>query len=215
MLATSDGEFIEPFKLYRESEERLAVEQRRLARMQYGSRNYLRQKQVVKRIHRKVKGARNHISHCLSKLLVSKYDLIVFEDLKIKNLVKNSKLAKSIHDAGWARLILHTKYKAAEKGKIVEKVDPKNTSQVCSVCGKKKKSKLQLSDRVFNCEHCNTSLDRDVNAAVNILNISKTYQSTVRLAGTNGCGIGTSTTSCLTGLQVPTMNQQLLKLIRG
>ena len=99
---------------------------------------------VVNRIHRKVKGARNHISHCLSKLLVSKYDLIVFEDLKIKNLVKNSKLAKSIHDAGWARLILHTTYKAAEKGKIVEKVDPKNTSQVCSVCGKKKKNQTSI-----------------------------------------------------------------------
>ena len=56
---------------------------------------------------------------------------------------------------------------------------------------------------------------RDVNAAVNILKRSKTYQNTVRLAGINGCGIGAFTTSCLTGLQVPTINQQLLKLIRG
>ncbi|MBN1133795.1 MAG: transposase [Methanosarcinaceae archaeon] len=98
---------------------------------------------------------------------------------------------------------------------IVEKVNPKNTFQLCSVCGKKKKSKLQLSDSLFDCERCNTSLDRNVNAAVNILNRSKTYQSTVRLTGTKGCGIRTSTTSCLTGLQAPTMNSQLLKLIRG
>jgi len=216
LITTSDDEFIEPPKLLRNAEKRLAIEQRRLTKMEYGSHNYRKQKQKVNRIHRKVKGARNHISHCLSKLLVSKYDLIVFENLKIKNMVRNRSYAKSIHDASWARLIKHTEYKAAEKGKTVEKVDPKNTSQTCSACGKKRKVKLKRNERTFVCDHCNSSLDRDVNASVNILGKSKTYQNTVRLAGIrNGCGVGTSTTSCIAGLQVPTMNQQVLNLIQG
>lgn len=215
LIATSDGELIEPPELFREAEKRLAIEQRKLARMGYGSQNYRKQKQRVNRIHRKAAKARNHFSHCLSKILVSKYDLIVFEDLKIKNLVRNSRLAKSIHDAGWSGLVQHTEYKAAEKGKTVDKVDPKNTSQICSVCGKKKKTKLKLADRMFECEHCKSSLNRDTNAAVNILRRSKTYKNTVRLAGINGCGVGTSTTSCITGMQVPTMNQQLLNLVQG
>ena len=88
LIATSDGEFIEPPELFREAEKRLAIEQRKLAKMEYGSQNYRKQKKKVNRIHRKVKGTRNHFSHCLSKMLVSKYDLIVFENLKIKNLVK-------------------------------------------------------------------------------------------------------------------------------
>ncbi|WP_342304756.1 transposase [Methanolobus sp. ZRKC5] len=215
LIATSDGELIEPPKLLRKAENRLAIEQKKLAKMEYGSQNYLKQKLRVNRIHRKVKGARNHFSHCLSKLLVSKHDLVVFEDLKIKNLVKNSRLAKSIHDASWARLVQHTTYKAAEKGKTVEKVNPKNTTQTCSVCGKKRKRKVQQGDKVFECDHCNSSLDRDINASINILKKSKTYKNTVGLTGINGCGIGTATTSCLTGLQVPTTNQQLLNLIQG
>lgn len=215
LISTSDGEFIEPPKLLRNAEKRLAIEQRKLSRMEYGSKNYLNQKRKVNRIHRKVKGTRNHFSHCLSKLLVSKYDLIVFEDLKIRNLVKNSKLAKSIHDASWARLILHVTYKAAELGKIVEKINPRNTSQTCSSCQRKSKTKLTLKDRTFVCEYCGLSLDRDINASINILLRSKTYKNTVGLTGINGCGVGTSTTSCKAGVQVPTMNQQLLNLIQG
>ncbi|MBP1908609.1 RNA-guided endonuclease InsQ/TnpB family protein [Methanolobus bombayensis] len=215
LIATSDGKFIEPPKLLRNAEKRLAVEQRKLSNMEYGSQNYLKQKRKVNRIHRKVKGTRNHISHCLSKLLVAKYDLIVFEDLKIKNLVKNSKLSKSIHDASWGRLVQHVMYKTAEIGKIMEKVDPKNTSQTCSACGKKSKTKLKLKDRIFHCEHCGLKIDRDINASINILLKSITYKNTVGLTGINGCGVGTSTTSCKAGMQVPTMNQQLLNLIKG
>lgn len=213
LIATSDGELVEPPKLFRKAEKRLAIEQRRLSRMEYGSRNYLKQKRKVNRIHRKVKGSRNHISHCLSKILVSMYDLIVFEDLKIKNMVKVRSYAKSIHDAAWARIILHVMYKAAEKGKTVVKINPRNTSQTCSACGKIRKAKLKKDDKIFVCEHCGLSLDRDLNAAINIL---KKYYSTVGLAGNiNGCGVGTSTTSCKAGVQVPTLNQQLLKLVRG
>ncbi|MFP4655345.1 MAG: RNA-guided endonuclease InsQ/TnpB family protein [Methanohalobium sp.] len=86
-ITTSDDDFVEPPKFLRNTEKRLAKEQQKLSRMQFRSNNYNKQKQKVNRIHRKVASARNHFSHCLSKLLVVKYNLIVFNDLKIKYLV--------------------------------------------------------------------------------------------------------------------------------
>uniref|UniRef100_UPI0025E0220D RNA-guided endonuclease InsQ/TnpB family protein n=1 Tax=Methanohalobium sp. TaxID=2837493 RepID=UPI0025E0220D len=202
----------------RKAEKRLAKEQQKLSRMQFRSNNYQKQKQKVNRIHRKVAAARNHFSHCLSKLLVDKYDLIVFEDLKIKNLVKNNRLAKSISDVSWNKLIQHVTYKSAERGKIVDKINPNNTTQVCFHCGTKKKEKLKLEDRTFHSSNCGLEIDRDFNAAINILTKSSHYDSakhTVGLAGMNGCGDGTSTSGLGTGSQVPSMNQQMLNLIKG
>ncbi|WP_232216914.1 RNA-guided endonuclease InsQ/TnpB family protein [Methanohalobium evestigatum] len=163
--------------MLKKADKRLAKEQRKLSRMEFKSNNYKKQKQKVNRIHRKVAAARNHFSHCLSKLLVDKYDLIVFENLKIRNLVKNNKLAKSISDVGWNKLVQHVTYKAAERGKIVDKVNPNYTSQVCSHCGTKKKKKLRLEDRTFYCSICGLEIDRDFNAAVNILTKSSYYNS--------------------------------------
>ncbi|MFP4655198.1 MAG: zinc ribbon domain-containing protein [Methanohalobium sp.] len=111
----------------------------------------------MNRIHRKVAAARNHFSHCLSKLLEERYDLSVFEVLKIKNLIKNNKLAKSISDVGWNKLIQHNVYKAADRGKIVDKINPNNTTQVCSHCGTKKKMKLE--DRAFYCSNCSLEME--------------------------------------------------------
>ncbi|WP_292484250.1 transposase, partial [Methanohalobium sp.] len=116
-ITTSDDDFVEPPKFLRKAEKRLAKEQQKLSRMQFRSNNYNKQKQKVNRIHRKVASARNHFSHCFSKLLVERYDLIVFEDLKIKNIVKNNRLAKSISDVGWNKLVQHVTYKATERGK--------------------------------------------------------------------------------------------------
>ncbi|WP_292484782.1 transposase [Methanohalobium sp.] len=217
-ITTSDDDFVEPPKFLRKAENRLAKEQRKLSRMKFRSNNYNKQKQKVNRIHRKIAAARNHFSHCLSKLLVERYDLIVFEDLKIKNLVKNNKLAKSISDVGWNKLIQHVTYKAAERGKIVDKVNPNYTSQVCSHCGTKKKEKLKLEDRTFYCSNCGLEMDRDLNASVNILTKSSYYDPsmhTVGLAGMNGCGDGTSTTGLDISSQVPSMNQQMLNLVKG
>jgi putative transposase len=217
-ITTSDDDFVEPPRFLRKAEKRLAKEQQKLARMEFKSNNYNKQKQKVNRIHRKVASARNHFSHCLSKLLVERYDLIVFEDLKIKNLVKNNRLAKSISDVGWNKLVQHVTYKAAERGKIVDKVDPDNTTQVCFYCGTKKKEKLKLEDRTFHCSNCGLEIDRDLNAAANILTKSSYYNPTmhtVGLAGINGCGDGTSTSGHGIGSQVPSMNQQMLNLVKG
>nr|WP_232216924.1 transposase [Methanohalobium evestigatum] len=100
---------------------------------------------------------------------------------------------------------------------MVDKINPDNTTQVCSHCGTKKKEKLRLGDRIFYCSKCGLEIDRDLNAAVNILTKSSYYNPmhTVGLAGMNGCGDGTSTTGLGIGSQVPPMNQQTLNLLRG
>ncbi|WP_292486298.1 transposase [Methanohalobium sp.] len=217
-ITTSDDDFVNPPRFLRKAEKRLAKEQRKLSRMKFRSNNYNKQKQKVNRIHRKVVAARNHFSHCLSKLLVERYDLIVFEDLKIKNLVKNNRLAKSISDVGWNKLVQYVTYKAAKRSKIVDKVNPNYTSQVCSHCRRKKKEKLKLDERTFHCNNCGLEIDRDFNASINILTKSSYYNPTmhtVGLAGINGCGDGTSTTGFDISSQVPSMNQQLLNLVKG
>ncbi|MFP4655071.1 MAG: zinc ribbon domain-containing protein, partial [Methanohalobium sp.] len=116
------------------------------------------------------------------------------------------------------KLIQHVIYKAAERGKIVDKVNPNYTSQVCSHCGRIKKEKLKLNERTFHCSNCGLEIDRDLNAAVNILTKSSYYNPTIHtvgLAGMNGCGDGTSTTGRGISSQVPSMNQQMLNLVKG
>ncbi len=97
------------------------------------------------------------------------YDIIVFEDLKIRNTVKNHHLAKSIEDASWNTLVQYTTYRAESAGREVLLVDPRNTSRKCSVCGWLNQD-LKLSDRTFKCESCGLEIDRDLNAAINIKN---------------------------------------------
>jgi len=115
-------------------------------------------------------------------MLVDKYDHIVFEDLQIQNMVQNHHLAKSISDAGWSQLINFTKSKAECAGKVVELVNPKNTSQNCSGCGNSVPK--DLSVRTHSCPFCGLELDRDHNAAINILRRS---MYTAGTAGINAC----------------------------
>lgn len=115
-----------------------------------------------------------------SRKLVDTFDHIVFEDLQIKNMMMNHRLAKSISDAGWYQLISLTKSKAEYAGKVVELVNARNTSQNCSGCGNPVPK--DLSVRVHICPFCGLELDRDHNAAINILNRSI---STVGTTGIN------------------------------
>ena len=98
---------------------------------------------------------------------VKKYDLIAVEDLKIKNMIKNKHLSKSIADASWGMFVQQLENKSEETLKQVIKVDPKNTTKQCSSCGNIQE--IKLSTRVYNCEKCGMILDRDLNAAINIL----------------------------------------------
>ena len=180
LITMSNGFQIEPPEFLRASEVKLTREQKRLSRKKKRSQNRKKQVVVVAKVHRRIRNQRKDFAHKTSRMLVETFDHIVFEDLQIKNMVQNHHLAKSISDAGWSQLIGFTKSKAEYAGKIVELVNPRNTSQNCSSCGKSVPK--DLSVRIHSCPFCGLELDRDHNAAINILNRSK---STVGTTGIN------------------------------
>ena len=168
-LATlSDGIEIENPKIMNKYNSKLRKAHRNLSRKKKGSNNRSKQKIVLANIYRKVRNIRKDYLHKASHFLVDNYDQIVFEDLQIKNMVKNHCLARSIYDASWSTLINFTTYKAANAGRVVEMVNPKNTSKECSVC--RNIQPMPLSQRTYKCPNCGAVIGRDHNAAINILN---------------------------------------------
>jgi putative transposase len=167
IVTLSSGEMISPPRFLRKSEEKLAREQRRLSGKRRGSRNRLKQRREVARVHRKIREQRTDFNHKLAKALVDNYDLIAMEDLRIRNMLRNHHLAKGISDASWRMLQGYVSYKAEEAGKTVVLVDSSGTSQMCSQCGAKVKKSLAV--RTHRCPGCGLVIDRDVNAAINIL----------------------------------------------
>ena len=167
LITVSDGSQIEPPRFLRKSEKKLGKAQRQLSKKIKGSEKRRKAKTRVAKINRKIQRQRDNFTHKLSGNLVENHDLIVFEDLNIKGMVKNHHLAKSIEDASWNKIIQYTMYKAESAGAFVVVVDPRHTSQKCSRCGNIKHD-LELSDRIYHCDACNLTTDRDLNAAINI-----------------------------------------------
>lgn len=167
LVTLSNGEQTEPPQYLRKSEEKLVKAQQELSRKKRGSSNRNKQRIKVAKIHRTIRNQRKDFTHKLSSHLVKTYDTIVFEKLHIKNMVKNHHLAKSISDAGWGQLIEYTKFKAEYAGRVVEQVNPMNTSKECNVCGHIQD--MPLSERTYSCPECGNIIDRDHNAAINIL----------------------------------------------
>lgn len=133
-------------------------------------KNVQKAKEQVARINKKIANQRNNYLQQYTTSLVKKYDLIVLEDLKTKNLLQNRQLARSIADAAWAKIKSMLAYKCEWYGKELVLVNPAYTSQTCSHCGENT-GKKPLRIRTFACPHCHTTgIDRDVNAAINILN---------------------------------------------
>ncbi|WP_445475503.1 RNA-guided endonuclease InsQ/TnpB family protein [Methanococcoides methylutens] len=186
-VTLSNGEQFDSPEYYRKSENSLAVHQKRLSKKNKGSKNRNKQRLKVARVHRKIRNQRLDFNHKLSRVLVNRFDRIVFEDLSIRNMVKNHHLAKSIHDVAWGQLIQLTESKAEEAGKYVELVNPRNTSQKCCSCGNIVKKSLAV--RVHKCPECGLELDRDINAAINILNLC-TVGTTDRACGVTDVGLG-------------------------
>ena len=167
-LATmSDGTVIANPHFIKQGEKRIRREQRRLSRKVKGSRNRRKYRIRVARAYEKVMNQREDFAHKLSNEIVQNYDLIVFEDLNIRSMVKNHHLAKGIADVSWNTLVQYTTYEAESAGREVVLVDPRNTSKACSGCGWVKED-LKLSDRIFHCDACGLEIDRDLNAAMNI-----------------------------------------------
>ena len=150
----SNGEQVANPRFFPTDEKALAKAQRRERR------------KATRRIHERIANRRRNFAHQLSHALVSMFGLIAFESLNIKGMVKNHCLAKSISDAAWNQLIQCTTYKAEYAGREVRMVDPRGTSQRCSACGAIVVK--DLSQRIHECS-CGLRLDRDHNAALNIL----------------------------------------------
>lgn len=179
--ALSDEALIENPKFLQKSEAKLKHEQRLLSRKKKGSNSRIKQRQRLAKLHHKIKNQRNDFLHKESRKLVKNYDVIMFEDLRVKNMVKNHHLAKSISDASWAKFIEYVSYKAESAGKKIIFVNPKNTSQICSGCGAIVTKSLSV--RVHKCPYCGLEIDRDVNAAINILRAGTVPGGAAALAG--------------------------------
>ena len=165
----SNGEMISNPRFFREEEKELARVQRKLSKAPKGTLERRSALKVVQRVHERIANKRYEFAHQVSHNLVDRFGLIAFEDLNIKGMVHNHCLAKSISDVAWRMLVTVTSYKAASAGSMVVLVDPRNTSKMCSRCGTLVEK--SLSDRVHNCPQCGLSMDRDWNAAINILRL--------------------------------------------
>ena len=148
-------------------ESKLKYYQRRQAKCVKVSNGFRKWKHKIAVLWNKITNIKNDYLHKLSLQLVKNHDLIVVENLKVKNMVKNSKLARAISNMSWGEFFRQLEYKSEWYGKHFIKVDPKGTSQKCSNCGFVNKS-LTLNDRQWVCPECHSVLDRDLNAAINI-----------------------------------------------
>ena len=174
---------------------RLVKEQRRLSRKTKGSNNRKKQIEKVQNIHRKVRNTRKNFLHKTSSDMIAKYSGVVLEDLNISGMMKNHKLARSISDVSLFEFNKMLEYKSLWNAKHFIKIDrwfP--SSKMCSGCGNIKKD-LTLKDRVYHCSCCGLIIDRDYNAALNILKeglrlLELSKKNTGGQPGINACGDG-------------------------
>lgn len=165
----STGKHIENPRFFRQDEEELTKAQRRLSKYEKNMPEYRKCKRVIQHIHQRIANRRRNFAHQLSRRLVNGFQIIVFENLDIQNIQRDNwhSMNKSISDAAWHQLRQYTTYKAEWAGRACIAVEPRNTSQMCSRCGEIVSKGLSI--RVHDCPHCGLVLDRDHNAALNIL----------------------------------------------
>ena len=165
---TSHGEVVDNPKFGKASEHKLKKQQRKLSRKKKGSNRRNKQRIKVAKIHEHIANQRSDFLHKLSKTIVYENQVIIVEDLAVKNMVKNHKLAKSIHDCSWSKAMGLVEYKSKWYGRTFHKVNTFfPSSKTCNYCGNNNND-LTLSDRTWVCSSCGKVLDRDINAAFNI-----------------------------------------------
>jgi putative transposase len=165
----SYGDGIDNPRFFRRDEKELAKAQRKLSKAEKGTPERAKRRKAVQHIHQRIANRRRDFAHQKSRELVDAFGFMAFEDLRIKNMLQNHCLAKSISDAAWSQLIQYTTYKAVNAGRVVVLVEPRNTSKQCSCCGAIVEKSLDV--RVHACPVCGLVMHRDQNAAINILRL--------------------------------------------
>jgi putative transposase len=176
----STGEQLPGPRAYREALRRLRVAQRRVCRRQKGSQRRQKAGLLLVRQHQRIRNLRHDHAHKLTRRLVSEFGLVAVENLNVRGLARGL-LAKDVLDQGWAAFLTVLEYKAAEAGTRLIKVPPAGTSQACSGCGTLVPK--GLSERVHRCQACGLVIDRDTNAARNILRLGLSRQALTWAAG--------------------------------
>lgn len=185
LIATSDGQKIKPRRFLKNSLRRLRFAQRRLSKARKGGNNRRKQKSRAARIHQRIASKRVNFLHGLSTSIVRENQAIAIEDLNVRGIMANGKLARSVGDCGWYELRRQLTYKAKWYGRQLNIVPRfQRTTGVCPECGTIG-DKLPLSTRSWTCEHCGSQHDRDI-AAAQMINL---IGNTVRSTGINACGL--------------------------
>lgn len=167
----SNGEVANYPRFYRQSEEKIAKEQRKLSRMKVGSKNYNEQLHKVQLLHEHITNQRKNFCHTVSAAIAKRYDAVFVEDINLRGLAGSLKLGKSTNDNGFGMFRTMLEYKLTSQGKTFAKIDKwYPSSKTCSVCGLVKDD-LTLADRSWTCSSCGTTHNRDHNAAINIRNL--------------------------------------------
>ncbi len=187
LLITSDGETFKNNRYIKRYERKLAKAQLHLSRKKKGSKGFENQRLKVAKLHEKIANSRADYLHKCSISLVRRYDTICIEDLNVKGMERNHRLAKSVTDASWGAFVSMLTYKVEWNGKKVVKIDrffP--SSQTCNVCGYINKQTKDMSVREWECPVCHTHHNRDVNAAINILRFGLNHTSAGAVDYTGG-----------------------------
>ena len=190
LIITSSGQKFQNNKFKEKYAEKLKKAQQHLSRKVKGSRRYENQRLKVALIHEKIANCRSDVLHKITHELVKKYDVVYLENLNIKGMLQNHNLARNISDCAWYELVRQLKYKGDWDDTVIFQINRfYPSSQICHKCGYQNKEVKNLSIREWVCPNCNTHLDRDINASINILLEGKREISAGTVDYTNGEGI--------------------------